>query len=114
MSKNLQNCLKELYLIANIKKLRVRQEVLKDISDNECIYNALKEIAVNTVNRKIKLNPKQRRKLQKSAFIINEFSKSQKSRKKKRKLVVQTGGALPILIPAVIALLTNLIQNGML
>lgn len=114
MSKNLQNCLKVLSLISNIKKPSVRKEVLKDISRNECIYKALKEIAVNTVNRKVKLSMKERKRLLKSANIIKALSKTQKSEKKRQKFVVQAGGALPVHISAVIALLTTLIQNGKL
>lgn len=114
MSINLQNCLKELDLIAKIKKPSVTKQVLSDVCDNECIYKALKEIAVNIVNRKVKLSYQQKKDLKRFGIIIKKLSSDQSSKLNRRKLVVQSGGALPILIPAVIALLTNLIQNGKL
>jgi len=112
MSANLKHCFETLKVIAKIKNHKLRKAILREFRNDECLYRALKEIAVNTVNRNIKLTPLQIRKLRTSKKIIKQLSLKAKDRKKKRRLVVQSGGFLPILIPAVISIISEIIRNA--
>lgn len=110
MSKNLKSCIEKLKFIAQIKNPLLRKKLLTQISDN-CTYQALHEIAVNTVKGKVKLSNNQKRKLNKYKKLLHALSKPTKDLKKKKKLTIQSGGFLPILIPTVASIITSLI-NG--
>lgn len=114
MSKNLQKCLSHLQVIAAIKDDKTRKKVLTDYSCNECIYKALREVAVNTVNKKLPLSKRDKNKLRYKDKIIRQLAKKQKNKKRRQQLVVQSGGALPILIPIAATLIGELISHGLL
>ena len=75
------------------------------------MYQALHEIAVNTVKGKIPLSGNQKRRLFRYMNKIKALSKQTKDNKKRRRQVVQSGGFLPILIPAVASILTSLLTK---
>ena len=110
MSLNLRKCMEKLKTLASIKDDKVRAKALADVSDS-CLYKALHEIAVNTVGKKITLSPKVKKSLRKYNLKIKKLSCKTKDTKKQKKLVVQSGGFLPILIPAVTSIITSLIAS---
>lgn len=112
MSQNLKKCLEILKVISNIKSLKVRNQVLRDISGNDKIYNALREIALNAMNKNIKFNRNQKIKLKKQVGLLKRLSQKNNSKKVRQKLIVQTGGILPIIVPAAISLLSTILQHG--
>ena len=111
MSKNMKECMTILKVIASLKNKKQREKILKEFNGDECLYKALREIAVNTVNRNIKLSSKQKRNLIKYKSVIKSLTKPYKSKSKRKKLIIQSGGFLPYLIPAAISLLTTLIRK---
>ncbi len=70
------------------------------MSKKSCIYDALREIAVNIMNKNIPLNKIQLRKLGPHAKTIKGLACGVKQASR-QKLVQQTGGFLPFLIPIV-------------
>ena len=108
MSMNLRECLNILKAIAKIKNARIRKEVLKNFEGEECIYNAIREIALNTRNGNIKMTQAQRKKLLPHKKFIKGCSEKAKTKSKRKRLVVQSGGFLPYLIPIALSLISTL------
>jgi hypothetical protein len=110
MSQNIKNCFDKLRFIASIKDPSLRKKILSSMH-NDCLYLALNEIALNTVKGNLKLKSQQKKKLYKHRNLIKKLSTKTNNRVKRRKLVTQSGGFLPILIPALASILTTLITN---
>ena len=110
MSHNLQTCLKELKLVMNIKDQNKRSIVLNFLSHKNCIYLALREIAMNIVKQNIPLTKRQTNRLSPYAKVIKSLSTGVKNKRIKRKLVVQSGGFLPWLIPLIGTAITTAID----
>jgi len=110
MSKNLNDCLEKLVLVSKIKNLELRKKVIAEIFD-DCLYKALNEISINTVSGKVPLNKKQKGSLKKYKILIKKLSCDIKNKSKRKKLVVQSGGFWPVLIPAVASVLTTLLTK---
>src|SRR5882757_2590978 len=104
MSNNIINCIEKLKFIASVKDEKLRKKLLVTLSDN-CLYNALNEIAINTVKGNVKLSKKETKKLKKFKFQIKKLSCKTNDSRKKKKLIIQSGGFLPILIPAVASII---------
>lgn len=110
MSKNLQNCISELQLVAKMKNKHAQSNLLKKLAKQNCFYNAIKEISLNVVDNNIPLTEVHKKILRKHRHVIRALA--QPSKRKKIKAVVQSGGALSLLIPLVSALLDSLSNNG--
>ena len=110
MSLNLRKCMEKLKMIASIKDANLRKKVLSSTTD-DCLYKALNEIAINIVARKVPLTSKQKKNLRKYQFKIKKLTCKTKNKKKRKQLVVQSGGFLPLLIPAVASVITSLIAS---
>ena len=110
MSHNLQTCLKELKLVMKINDKRKRLIVLSYLAHKKCIYMALREIAMNIIKQNIPLTKSQTNRLSPYAKVIKSLSDGAKSKRAKRKLVVQSGGFLPWLIPIIGTALTAAID----
>lgn len=108
MSKNLNYCIEKLKLISKISDPKLRKKVLLNLYD-ECLYKALHEVAVNTVKSKVPLSTKQKKQLIKYKINIQKLACPTKIKNKRKRLVLQSGGFLPILIPAIASILTSLI-----
>ena len=112
MSRNLRTCMEKLKLIAQIPNPNTRKTVLKSLCD-ECLYKALYEIAVNTVNNKVPLTVKQKRHLRRYKLKILQLTRKTNNKNRQKQLVVQSGGIIPYLIPAIAAILGSAIfRNG--
>lgn len=107
MSDNLRRALPILQFVSEVTNKRLRTLILKELSKKPHIYKAIKELVTNTMKQNIKLPHGAKIKLKKHAGRLQQFTKKSVS---KRKLVVQSGGFLPILIPLLASLLKNL--NG--
>ena len=71
----------------------------------------MNEIAVNTVNKKVPLSEKDKKSLRKYRIKIKKLACFTKDKKKRKRLVVQSGGILPFLLPTIASVLTSLIAN---
>src|SRR5882757_1773832 len=105
---------KSLPLLKGISTLNEtkRKNVLSQIGKDETIYNALREIAHNTIKGNVKLNNTQKQKLQRHKKTLKSLCLKCKCAKRRQKLVVQSGGFLPFLIPAVASLVSSIIAKN--
>jgi hypothetical protein len=111
-SNNLKKCLKKLELIVSVRDIKLRQKLLKDVSCNNDIFKAIKEILLNTVNLNVPLSKNQKVKLKKYEKKMKKLACCKNVNKaSKKNLIMQSGGFLPILIPSVVALLTGLLNK---
>ena len=72
------------------------------LSINECV--------INTLNGNITLSPKEKLKLKKFKYSLRKLLKN-KSIQKKKKILIQEGGFLQILLPNAISLITTLLDT---
>ena len=115
MTDNLKECMDKFLFLISIKDEKLRKSVLKTISD-DCLFKGLQEIAKNYhTTIKPKLNAKFKKVMKgKNEKNINAFlnkSKKFKSFKSKKKLMTQSGGWLPFIIPTVASIITSLINK---
>jgi len=114
MSKNLNKCYDTLKTISQISDpVLLKKNLLYFMKKkkNYCLYSAIHEICANTVNKNIKLNNKQKKLLLPYQTKINNLATFTKNKSKRKKLILQSGGFLPILIPALASVLTTLASN---
>lgn len=111
MSPELKNALSTLQLAAKIKNLKLRKAFLLDqFKHDPKIYKAIKEIAVNLVNKNVKLSSADKKKLRKYGKEIVHLA-TDKAKTRRKQHITQSGGYLPIVIPTIVSLLSSLI-NG--
>lgn len=110
MSANLKSALPFLRALAKIKDSKSRKTALNEVSGETKIQKALREIAKNVVRRKLKLTKKHLAGLVRHKRTISSLTKKKLSQPKKKNLVVQSGGFLPILIPLVASILGEVIK----
>ena len=101
MSANLRKCMKELKIAMNYKHKPTREAILKYLSHKKCIYNALREISMNILSKKLKLKRKHIRRLNPHVKTIKALKRGVKTPKERKKLVLQSGGFLPWLLPVI-------------
>ena len=112
MSQNLVLWIEHLKFIASIQDPMERNVRLKRFADNMEFFDALKEIAINTMNMNVPLKITQKEKLRRYARTIRELAdKKPKSKLKRKKLIEQSGGFLPILIPLVASVIGEVLKN---
>ena len=106
---------KSLPLLRVITKLpsNSRRRILKEVGDEKVVYNALHELAHNTLNGKIPLNIVQKRKLKPHKNTLENLcdAKYGKCSKKRKHLIQQSGGFLPIVLQALIPIIGGLLAN---
>jgi hypothetical protein len=102
-----------LRLVSRVKNERLRTAILREIACDENVYQALQEIIVNTLKGNVPLTAAQKRKLHQQRKFIKTLScnKRRSIRKKKKDIVLQSGGFLAIAAPAVALLLQRLFSN---
>jgi len=115
-SKVLQECMPVLRLVASIKNPTLRKQVLLDATRNpetlKCLYMALHELALNTVKGHIPLSPKLKERLRRAKQGIHiKALATPSNRQNKRRLVVQSGGWIPIVAPIAAAVITKIIDK---
>jgi hypothetical protein len=104
--KNSMNFLKSL----SKKSPSKRKTILKEFSDDKYLFDALSELSHNLIKGNIPLNSVQLKKIRKYSKVIKALDcpKTRKCKAKRRKIIEQSGGFLPILIPAAAAALGHL------
>jgi hypothetical protein len=110
MSANLQKCLKELRELSSRESKKRRQQ-LKLLSKKKCVYLALKEIATNLINKKLKIPPSEYKKFYKHAKVIKALAKGKGSKQTKQKYVKQSGGFIAAILPHLLTLFAPLIAQ---
>ncbi|CAG2102052.1 unnamed protein product [Medioppia subpectinata] len=91
-----------------------RRRILKDLGAEKTVYNALQELAHNTLSGVIPLNPKQKKLLQPHRKTLENLCdcKNRKSIKKRKQLILQSGGFLPIVLSALAGVLPTLLSKA--
>ena len=104
-SKHLHKRIRQLRYISEIRDPKLRRRVLSDLSDDEPLYKALAELASCCVHGRIHLTPAQKRRLRPHRRLLLGLAKPTKVKAKRRRLVIQSGGLLPlVLLPLIGAL----------
>ena len=102
------NCAKELDVLVKEKDITKRAQLLKNFED--CVINAISEIAKNCLSGNIPLTKEDFDKLTKYHIILRKLS--QKSPvKRRKKLIVQSGGFIDTLIPSALCLITSVVKG---
>lgn len=109
MSSTLKKYLSDLKFISGIKNKKIRENILKELSKDEMLFNALKEMVENVVRKNIPMKSKEKRLLKKYKKTLMLYMRPKISKRKKRQIVSQSGGFLPILVPVLSAFLSRLI-----
>ena len=71
--------------------------------------DAVSEISLNTLNGNIELTPKLFKKLKKYQNVLRVLASKKTTLEKKRRVTKQSGGFLPLLIPAAIGAIANIL-----
>ena len=110
VSQSVRKTIPLLNVISKLSKPN-RKKVLSEVGGDDMIYKSLREIAHNTIKGNVKLNKFQKAKLKPYSRTLKDLCTSPKCSKRRKKLVVQSGGFLPILIPAVASLIASLVAK---
>ena len=97
----------KLNLLANCSK-KIKDSLIK--KGEKDLILALNECVINTLNGNITLSPKDKLKLKKFKYSLRKLLKN-KSIQKKKKILIQEGGFLQILLPSAISLISTLLET---
>ena len=98
----IQKCEKDLIKLNQCKNIKERRKLMKQC--DECLTDAVSEIAKNCLIGNLKLKNCELKNLKKYSKILKILSK-RNSYEKRKKLIVQKGGFLQYLIPSALYLL---------
>ena len=113
VSKSLKKALPLLKTMTRLSR-ESRKRILSELGKEPKLYKALNEIAHNTLQGIVELDSDQKRRIKPHINTLTQLCDAQNKTcaKKRKRLVIQSGGFLPILIPAITAVLSNLISNA--
>jgi hypothetical protein len=108
---DLRDCLHRLDVVARTKDSRRRRTLLRELAQDEDVHRTLQLLARNTINMRIPLERHHKQKLIKHSKVIQDLARKRTSKAKTKKLIEQSGGILPILVPLAIELATDLLEE---
>jgi hypothetical protein len=110
MSYSVRRTLDFLKMLSKIKSVNKRNAILKEISGDKVLFDSLSELAHNLLKGNIPLKKGQLQKLKRHNKLLKALDcpKTRKCLSKRKKVIEQSGGFLPILIPAAAAALGHL------
>ena len=103
---NVLKCAQELENLSKVKDITKRNNLIKKSED--CVIDAISEIALNCLNGNIPLHDCDFKSLSKYQAILRKISKLD-SVKKRKYLISQKGGFLSLLIPPALSLITSVV-----
>lgn len=111
MSKNLRSQFPKLELVAEAKP-KYRKVLLEMFAGDPLFYKAIRELVKNTINKNISLNDEEKKRLRRYKRHLISFGKKNKSPRKRRNLVLQTGTGvfIPLILPLASAIISSLIK----
>lgn len=115
MSKNLRKCMKTMHLYCCTEKKPLRMALLNEMSKHRCFFDACHEIVNNLFLKNINLKnltPAQKKRMKKSLPVLHKIRKKPKSMAIRRKLVQQSGGWIPFVLPILTTIVGELIGNA--
>lgn len=105
----LKEIIQFLELISRIKKKSDREVIMKALAEDGRVRHVMKEISINLLKRQLNITSKQAKQLKKFKSTFVGLATRGNSKRRKISLIKQTGGSLPILVPILAALVSNLI-----
>ena len=103
----LENNLPSLKILSCCSK-KIRSKILK--SSNKDLIKAIKECIINTLNGNIKLSDREKKLLQKHKYLLRKLLRN-KFVGTNRKILIQNGGFLQVLLPSAISFISHIIEN---
>ena len=100
---------KEFLKLLSESKTPKRRKLLIDWASKKDI-DALSEIALNTLKGNLKLSPNVFKKIQKHKRTIRLIACKKQKISKKKRIIKQSGGFLPLLIPAAISVVSSIVS----
>ena len=103
-------------IIKNLNKLKILSCCKKKIKDNLIkkgdreFLLAIEECVINTLNGNINLSKKEKSQLIKFKYSLRRLIR-EKSLKGKKKILIQQGGFLQVLLPSAITLISAILDN---
>ena len=115
MSESLKKTLPFIKIVSKLSQ-KNRSKILKELKGDHNVYNALNEIAHNTLKGNIKLKKPQLQKLKRHKKVLEKLCdhRNRNCTKKRQKLIEQSGAAWPLLIsaiPALASLISSLVSR---
>lgn len=107
---NILKCINELNRIEKAKSSSERKKLLK-LAEN-CVIDGISELALNCLKGNLPIKSCDFKTLKKYKTVLRQISKSSPVNKR-RKIIVQKGGFLPILIKSALGLLGSYAFNYM-
>lgn len=104
----IKHCSFELEKLSKCKSKRSRAKLIQNYK--RCVIDAISEICLNFLEGKLKVSPKNFKKLIKYRKTIETLKKKSPIYKRKR-ILIQKGGFLNILIPSALFLLEKIFKN---
>ena len=114
MSKNLRRCMKNMHHVCDVKSRKLKNSILEEMSKKKEFFEAIYEIVNNIQAKFLKLDdlpPSELGKLKKHFFLMEQIHKRPKSKIRRKRLVKQSGGFLPIILPILTTVVGELIAN---
>ena len=114
MSKNLRKCMKTMQHLDGLSKGPLRKIFLEEMAKKDCFFEAIYEIIDNIRHKNLNIPPSKRSELRKCIKTMEEIHKHPKRRHRREKLVKQIGSGffLPIVLPILTTVISELIQNA--
>ncbi len=106
---NISKCKENLKKLSSLKSKNQRDKLIKKLKSSE--INSISEISKNCLLGNIPLKNCEFNKLKKFSKYLRLLAKKTISQKKKRRILIQKGGFLNILIPPVLSLLSNFLMK---
>lgn len=112
MSDNLKEQFPKLELLCNVKRRKLRHELLRVLSRDDNFRKAVREITRNTLNRNVRIGDKEKKKLTRYRRTIIALGQKGKNKRSEQRVICQTGTGifLPIVVPLVADLLYNILK----
>ena len=112
MSKNLRKCMRTMHHFCDSNSPKIKKTILKEMSENPCYFDAIHEIINNIYLKNLKIPPSRRTKMKRFLKFFDDIHRQPKSKAKRRKLVIQSGGFIQFILPILATLVTELISNA--
>ncbi len=103
----LKNNLETLKLLCDCKK-KIKNNIIK--KGKKDLILTINECVLNTLNGNVELGPREKDKLKRFKYSLRKLLKK-KSVKLKKKVLLQEGGFLQVLLPSAITLIGTLIEH---
>lgn len=112
MSKNLRTCLKTMELYSKTKSKNLKKSLLHEMSKTECFYKALYEVVNNIYLGNLNFPNKTQKQLKKFIPIMQKIHSQPKTKRKRMKMIKQTGGFISFILPILSSVLAGLVGNA--